>query len=328
MLKEEIHNSYDTIEPDEETKKRMLQNIQSGKKHSKFIEKETKRLFRFAPVLAVVIIVTTVSCTSYFFSLRDLGLGKEEIQIIILPQQEAETGYNNPPQQTTEVDIIALGGVWNSPEYKACAEWEEFLQNYDQDGSIIASIGIKPTGLEESYDAYLCYTQEMADKIEEICEKYHLSKLTGFQIADDIDTLCRLTGVGNVLGDVSEHAQLSFEWGYLYSDGTFHMEGTATISDTSQCTTDFQFVRSMKGSFSSLTLNVTDISQYRQWNYTTQSGVKVLLANSSTKALIIVEREKSFIVVNVLGDILSDTFDISDEALEMMADAFDFSVIP
>ena len=328
MLKEEIHNSYDTIKPDEDTKKRMLQNIQSGKNHSKFIEKETKWLFRSAPVLAVVIIVTTVSCTSYFFSLRDLGLGKEEIQIIILPQQETETGYNNPPKQTTEVDIIALGGVWNSPEYKACAEWEEFLQNYDQDGSIIASIGNKPTGLEESYDAYLCYTQEMADKIEEICEKYHLSKLTGFQIADDIDTLCRLTGVGNVLGDVSEHAQLSFEWGYLYSDGTFHMEGTATISDTSLRTADFQFVRSMKGSFSSLTLNVTDIRQYRQWNYTTQSGVKVLLANSSTKALIIVEREKSFIVVNVLGDILSDTFDISDEALEMMTDAFDFSVIP
>ncbi|MDE7203740.1 MAG: hypothetical protein K2O91_18025, partial [Lachnospiraceae bacterium] len=119
MLKEEIHNSYDTIKPDEDTKKRMLQNIQSGKNHSKFIEKETKWLFRSAPVLAVVIIVTTVSCTSYFFSLRDLGLGKEEIQIIILPQQETETGYNNPPKQTTEVDIIALGGVWNSPEYKA-----------------------------------------------------------------------------------------------------------------------------------------------------------------------------------------------------------------
>lgn len=193
---------------------------------------------------------------------------------------------------------------------------------------IIASIGNEPTGLEESYDAYLCYTQEMADKIKEICEKYHLSKLTGIQFADDFDTLCRLTGIGNVLGGASEHAQLSFEWGYLYSDNTFYMEGTATISDISQCIADFQFVRSMKGSFSSLTLNVTDISQYHQWNYTTKSSVKVLLANSSTKALIIVEREKSFIVVNVLGDILSDAFDISDEALEMMADAFNFSVIP
>lgn len=37
---------------------------------------------------------------------------------------------------------------------------------------------------------------------------------------------------------------------------------------------------------------------------------------------------QSFIVVNVLGDIAAETFDISDEALEEMADAFDFSAIP
>ncbi len=328
MLKDEIYNSYDAIRPDDTAKRRMLKKIQSAKSHNRSVRKESRLVFRFAPVLAVILIVTTVSCTSYFFSLRDLGLGKEEIQIINLPQLETGTESSNLPPQKTEVDIIALGGVWNSPEYKACAEWEEFLQNYDQDGSIIASIGNEPTGLEETYEAYLCYTQEMADKIEEICAKYHLAKLTGIQMADDLDTLCRLTRIGNVFGGISEHAQLTYWGGYLYSDGTFHMEGSATISGASQCTTDFQFARSMKGSFSTLTLNVTDISQYRQWNYTTSSGDRVLLANSSTKALIIVERDQSFIVVNVLGDILSDTFDISNDALEAMADAFDFSVIP
>jgi len=327
MLSKEIYNSYDVIKPDETAKKRMLQKIQSAALHNKFTKKETRRIFRLVPVLAVVLIVTTVSCTSYFFSLRELGIGKKEIQLINLPQPETETGYGDPPSQKTEVDFIALGGVWNSPEYKACAEWEEFLQNYDQDGSILASIGNKPTGLEESYEAYLCYTQEMADKIEAICEKYHLAKLTGLQIADDLDTLCRLAKVGNVFGGISEQAHLSYWGGYLYSDGTFHLEGSATIFGTSQCTTDFQFMRSVKGSFCPITLNVTDINQYHQWNYTNSSGDKVLLANSSTKALIIAEREQSFIVVNVLGDILADTFDISDEALESMADAFDFSVI-
>lgn len=328
MLQEEIYHSYDAIKPDENARKRMLQKIQSAKSHSRFAGKESKWTFRLAPVLAVILIVTTVSCTSYFFSLRDLGIGKKEIQIINLPQPETENGASNPPQLKTEVDMIALGGVWNSPEYKACAEWEEFLQHYDQDGSIIASIGNEPTGLEESYEAYLCYTQEMADKIEEICAKYHLAKLTGIQMADDLDTLCRLTRIGNVFGGKSEHTQLTYWGGYLYSDGTFHLEGSAAVAGASQCTADFQLMRSVRGSFCPVTLNVTDISQYRQWNYTTSSGDRVLLANSSTKALIIVEREQSFIVVNVLGDILSDTFDMSDEALESMADAFDFSVIP
>lgn len=330
-----IYNSYDSIRLDNAGKEKLLQKIQAATPQScqtQVCNRQKKRnpklFFRLAPVLAVILIVTTVSCTNYFFSLRDLGLGKEEVQTIDLHLQEAETKTSNPPLQTTEVDMIALSGVWNSPEYKACAEWEEFLQNYDQDGAIIASIGNEPTGFEESYDAYLCYTQEMADKIEEICEKYHLKKLSGIQVPDDYETLCRLAGTGDIFGGTSEHVHLSDYGGYLYADGTFHMEGSAAISGDSPCSTDFQFRRSMKGSFSPVTLNVTDISQYRQWNYTTKTGDKVLLANSSNKALIIAERENSFVVVNVLGDILSGTFDISNEALEAMADAFDFSVIP
>lgn len=323
----EIYHSYDSIKPDNASKEKLLQKIQSAAPRSNQTQNHS-RIFRLAPVLALILIATTVSCTNYFFSLRDLGLGKEDVQIIDLQLQETETGTSNPPPQKTEVDIIALGGVWNSPEYKACAEWEEFLQNYDQDGAILASIGNNPTGLEESYDAYLCYTQEMADKIEEICEKHHLTKLNGIQVPDDYDTLCRLAGTGNVLGGTSDHVQLSFWGGYVYSDGTFQLDGTAAISSGSECSTDFQFRRSMKGSFSPVTLNVTDISQYRQWNYTTRTGGKALLANSSDKALIITERENSFVVVNVLGDIASGTFDLSDEALEAMADAFDFSVIP
>lgn len=334
VYNEKVYNSYDAIKPDETAKRRMLRNIQSAASHSRSAashsqtsRNKTRRIIRLAPVLAVVLTVTTVSCTNYFFSLRELGLGKEEIQRIDLSQPETNTESSSPPQ-ITEVDLITLSGVWNSPEYKACAEWEEFLQNYDQDGSILASIGNELTGLEQTYEAYLCYTQEMADKIEEICGKYHLAKLTGLQVPDDYDTLCHLTNVGNILGGISEYAQLSYWGGYLYSDGTFLMEGSAAITGASQCTTDFQFMRSVKGSFNTVTLNVTDISQYRQWNYTNSSGDKVLLANSSTKALIIAEREQSFIVVNVLGDILAGTFDISDEALEGMADAFDFSVIP
>lgn len=57
-------------------------------------------------------------------------------------------------------------------------------------------------------------------------------------------------------------------------------------------------------------------------------GASVLLANSEAKALVIVERDGSYIVVNVLGDVASDTFEVSDEMLEELADAFDFAAIP
>lgn len=91
---------------------------------------------------------------------------------------------------------------------------------------------------------------------------------------------------------------------------------------------DYQFGRSMKGSFNPYTLNVGEIEEYHEWEYSTESGQTVLLANSGFKALIIAERDNSFIVVNVLGDLFSDTFEMSDEMLEELADLFDFSAIP
>ena len=71
-------------------------------------------------------------------------------------------------------DLLSLAGVEGSPEHEADVEWQEFLESYDQDESILAAVGNSPTGFEEEYGEYLCYRQEMADKIEEICEKYGL----------------------------------------------------------------------------------------------------------------------------------------------------------
>lgn len=55
-----------------------------------------------------------------------------------------------------------------SPEHEADAEWQEFLKSYDQDESILAAVGNDSTEFEEEYGEYLCYSQEMADKIDEI----------------------------------------------------------------------------------------------------------------------------------------------------------------
>lgn len=103
----------------------------------------------------------------------------------------------------------------------------------------------------------------------------------------------------------------------------------AIISGSSFVTTDYQFSRAMKGTFQGASLNVGDLEAYKEWNYTTKNGETVLLAtDGSTKALIIAEREKSFVTVNVLGDIMRGTFGIGEEEVEKLAEAFDFSVIP
>lgn len=281
-----------------------------------------------AAVLAGSLLVTTTVYAVYFFRLRDLHLGKENVlDLSERDSWEEEITENDIPKR--EVDMISLGGISGSPEYTACSEWRKFQENYDTDGTILAEIGNGFAGVEEEYELiYGCYTQEMVDEVDRLCEKYGLSGLKGFYLAEDYDDLCKRAGIGDICKSAGEKVKWSFYDGYLYDDGTFYMEGRVAWKNSMLYVTDYELIRTVKGSFHPVTLNIGTIEEYHEWNYTTESGQSVLLANSDEKALIIVERDSSYILVNVLGDFASSTFEVSNEILEELTDVFDFSAIP
>ncbi len=282
----------------------------------------------FAAVLAGCLLFATTVYAVYVYGLRDLHLGRETV-LDLSKRDELPEEVSEKDIPKKEVDVITLGGIAGSPEYSACCEWLEFLDGYDTDGAILSEIGNGFAGLGEYELVYNCYTQDMANKVDEICEKFALSRLQGLTIADDYAALCRQTNIGDVCAEADGKVKWDFGGAHLYDDGTFGMDGrVAWKGSSSLCVTDYQFERTMKGSFNPVTLNVGETEEYHEWNYSTGSGQVVLLANSSWKALIIAERDNSFIVVNVPGDLLSDTFDMSDEMLEELADLFDFSAIP
>lgn len=311
--------------PESTVRNQLLRGRKLLKKHR---EAHTKPLILLAAVLACSLLVTTVAYAVHYYRLRDLVLRKETI----LDLSEQTQGVDEIAEKdisTREVDIISLGGIAESPECMACSEWRAFLEGYDTDKAILSEIGNGLPELDGEYESvYGCYSQEMADELNTLCEKYGLSKLNGFYIAEDYDDLCRRAKIGNIFGGTPENVSWNFGSSYLYADGTFHMEGCVTWKGSSLCMTDYQLVRTMKGSFNPVVLNIGAAEAYNEWNYTTKNGEAVLLANSSTKALIIVEKENSFIVVNVLGNLLTATFEVSDEMLERLADAFDFSAVP
>ena len=224
---------------------------------------------------------------------RKIGvIEREEVQDTSVPFEESGS------ISLKEVDMISTAGLAGSPECDACAE----------------------------YEAYTCYTQEMADKVDEICEKYGLIKKTGFEQSENYSGLCESTGVGDFLGAASEEAAMEYEESYYYADGSFEVSANAIAAGSMS---DCQIGRCAKGTFDATVLNVGNIEEYRQWTYKTKCGVTVFLANNGTsKALILADLEKSFIAVNVMGNIRTNTFDVSDETLEKMADSIDFSVIP
>ena len=250
------------------------------------------------------------------------------ISILTACQKTESDTEQEALQQETSASLEFLTG---SPEYKASAEWREFDDGYDTDFAILEQVGNEPVDPDYEYEAYCCYSPEMEEKIDEICEKYSLSKLSGFQIADDYSELCSKAGLGDFCGKASENANHSVLSSYLY-DGVFLMEGNAALAGSSIYEVSYQFMRVVKGYFTSAYLDFGDLSECNVRAYTTKKGENVFFLNVTnedwgTKTYIIVDREKSFIVINVLGD-MTDITDVNDERLELLADAFDFAAIP
>lgn len=234
-------------------------------------------------------------------------------------------------QETIQQESGAFLKLTDSPEYQACAEWWDFCAGYDTDFSILEQMEEEVLEAESEYEAYACYTPEMEQKVDEICEKYGLSKLSGFRIVNDYSELCNKAEVGDFCVREAENIKQTVLSGYLYN-GAFLMEGNAALAGSSMYEASYQFARVTKGYFTSAYLDFGDISQCSAREYTTKKGENVLFVNITneergTHTYIIAEREKSFIVINVLGD-MSDITDVNDEGLELMAEAFDFAAIP
>lgn len=283
------------------------------KKNSTYPEK-------LGAILAGSLLVATTVYAVYSFGLRNLHLGKENVLDLSERNSWAdEIAEKDIP--TREVDLISLGGIAESPEYQACSEWRTFQENYDTDGGIRAEIGNGFAGLAEEYEL------EMEYKIDEICEKYGLSLLSGFQVVDSNSDLLDKSGIGGFCVD-SESAKHNTLCGYLYSDGTFMIEGNVTLAGSSMCEAGYQFAYNAKGTFNPAYLDFGDYTGYSVREYTTKRGETVyIICKADENAHILTETEKSYVSIGVLGD-LSGISDVNDERLELFADAFDFSVLP
>lgn len=278
----------------------------------------SKNIMTLAAVIALLAALSAAAVAADWFGLRDLLLGRQQVMLPVDP----ETGE----RVESTVDTISLAGFQNSPENQAGAEWQSFLETYD-DGGALEAIGNGPTGLEDDPDyqrfsLYSVYTREMVEKLKEITEKYNLDVHHEMNIIDH-DELCRRVG-GEFLAE--EHGRY---WAYIYDDGTFQFDGDAYVAGYGQ--TDYQLRRTVKGVFDEVILSIVDVSQYDQWQYRTACGETVLLALGPGKALILGDFPDCFLAVNVLaGTSLNDPDwpeALTPEDLETLADGIDFTVL-
>ncbi len=271
----------------------------------KYQRRFTKRTLMLVAVLSLLTAFATAAFATNFFGLRDVLVN------------------TNDPEVKS---MMSLSGYTGSNEYVAAAEWNTFKESYDTDGSILEGLGNGEIPVEQKYEQCGAYTQEMADKIDEITKKYGLSLHSGFKEVP-------LEDWNTVIGDFvitdydhkefSDDAYSSILGGYMYDDGTFRYDGIFNAT-AGRLSVDYQFSRSVKGVFDPVFLNIGDIDDYQEQTLITDSGVEIAAAISEDKAVLITEFDSCFVTINVMG---GTDRGITFDDLKDLANTFDFSAI-
>lgn len=223
-------------------------------------------------------------------------------------------------------DTLSLQGVQGTPGHQAAAEWNAFLEVYDPDGTLLDQAEAQGWNPPVDYMSYVCYTQEMVDKIDAICQTYGL-ELLGPTYVLEAEQLLPALGIDTL---IRQDAAATFRLyaGYCYRDGTFQLEGdTNLLGDGWQEAISYQYRCVGKTTFDGVNLMVGDIQDYVQWTHPLPDGTTALLALSPEKGLVFVDQEDFFISINVLNpSVNGNSMRRSD--LEAFADTFSFSYTP
>lgn len=284
----------------------------------------TRRLLTAAAVAALICALGATAMAFNLFGLRDLAFPERTTLKIPVPvftqDPEGWEVIDHYDEEIREVDMISLQGYADTPEAKACVEWQQFWQEYTDTRSF--DNGIYDEG--GKYQCYSVFDDTMAAKFDEIVAKYGLSlhqKMT------------MLEGTGDLRGEVGATflgEDNTAYWGYRYDDGTLSFEGAAQQADYGAL--DYQFRYTRKGIFDEVVLNVGNLADYTDWDYETGNGVALKLSLGPTRSFIWAETEGGFLFINVLAGIEGDDIfspePIGQAQLEALAEQFDFSLLP
>ena len=258
-----------------------------------------KKLVIIAACLCLLFGLSIVAYASNWFGLQDL----------LLPDISGTSSEENG-----EDGMIGLSGYQGSSEWKALAEWKAFINEYDPDGTIFQTTDNRLDDSFARYSCYLVYSQEMADRMDEIATKYSLNlHTTSFNLQTNQEVL-------ETLGDFRKSC--SGYYTYMYEDGTFQVDGTIQFEDIGSW--DYQLLRAVKGTFHNAMLDIGDVSEYQEILYETACGISVTLALGPEQVLILADLADSFVTVHIP---YGTNNGIKQIHLEKLADSINFAAL-
>lgn len=292
-----------------------------------------RKVLLVAAVAALTLVLA--GCTiAYVMHMQDLHMGQREAFVDSWDENMEYQG-----RETVTEQVFTLSGLKGSPAYQGALAWFDFTQSYDTDGAIQKSVWRDPPKFPEKYDAYGIYSQEMADKLDEIAEEYGLELLGARVKGMSGKSLLRYFGVENLLSPGSTAAMDGFNaWAYesggLYCDLFLNLPSETGWPYQTLCV----YRLNPKNALCTDYFTQIDSESWREWNYTTAAGDKVLILSSESGGIswILCDRDDAMVSLRVdsIHSVGSDEggkqhFEdtpMTDRQLEQVADAMNWKL--
>ena len=310
------------------------EEFRQGKQQVKVKRLSTKRALLIAAVIALTLLL--VGCAVvYVLRMQNLHVGE---YTTYMPTIYDEDGNVIPVETRKPTQLLSIQGV----HMDALAEWVEFTNSYDQDGTIMAEAERasheggpgNPWDFPDNYHlTYGCYSQEMIDKLDEIVEKYDLKLLSADTTCQryEMSVMFEALGFDGMMLD-SPKAKVEYAHGYFHLEGSFWLELFLTMEGEHwKCDDEIVTVLySVKDYFDPRTSGVLDFNNYTQWDYTREDGRQVLLALSEGAARIYADTPEAMMIVSLSGNTWIDgqQVNMTPEALEEIAELIDLNIHP
>lgn len=266
--------------------------------------REAKVLHLRKPLLIAAVIALTLvlagCAVAYVMHLQDLHMGQREIWVDSWNEDMEYQG-----RETVTEQVFTLSGLKGSPSYQGALAWFDFTQSYDTDGAIQEAVWSDPPKFPDKYDAYGIYSQEMADKLDEIVEEYGLSLLGARVTAQSPKSLFRYFGVDDLLSQGSTAAMEAFN-AWAYESGGLSSNLFLRLPEETGWPYDTLCVYSLnpKNALCIDTFTKDETAQWKEWNYTTAGGDQVLILRSEDGGIswILCDREDAMVSLRVQSE--------------------------
>lgn len=303
-----------------------------------------KRFSWRRPLLAAALIGTVLLLAGcavlYALRLQDMQVGQHRSTLPTYYDDEGNVIYaydengNVVVQETMPpIPLLSLQGA----NTEALSQWLAFTSGYDPNLTIFqeaeqAEKAGTPWDIPENYRVtYHCYSPEMAAKLDEIAETYHLRLLSApvHLLPEESGILLEALGISRLFRQEAP-VSLEYEGSTLYPEGTFGISfALSAQGENWQCSKNSVYYRYSKKAYFDPQTGIYD-PEALQWNFTREDGTRLLLTFSGHCAHIYADLPDGFVSISLETDIQMDGREqtMQRAQIEQVAQWLDLSLRP